>query len=872
MNKFTNALANWVVNSRWILFAIFMVLTVALFFVPQAGVNYDMTKYLPDDSQTRVSIELMQDEFGAAGTANVLVSNVAESKLGEVRAAIEKVDGVASVSFDKDNDFIAEEALSDGSKKPSAALFKVFFTESDYTDTTSKALTQIRENIAAGQFGAVSMNGGAVEAANSKDAIKGELSIILIIIIVVVLIILTLTSRSFLEPLVYLIVIGCAILLNMHTNAIMGDISYITQSISAIMLIALEMDYCIVLFSRFREERKTCDDPVEAMKRALSGSMLAVVSSACTVMAGLLALLCMDYKIGADVGLVLAKGVFISIIAVLFLMPAVILMLNKLLDKTRHRNFLPRMDRIAKFSVRTKYIIPIIFTCVVIVGIVLQDTVKFTFAADPSKAGSQAYTENQTIENNFGKQNSLVVLVPNNNLTEENKVFEKIKNIQLTVGDRTDYYISSSTGLTNTVYSDDAYVSVQEFYGLVNKSVNPEWTIGDDSSATIKLAEVNALFNQLTNKTADGKAPALNAIFALEKAIAAKEGLSIEQKEALLNKINTNETVVALKSAYNQLHGAKYDRMLFNIALDVNSESAERMIVEVKNILDESKFSDDYYIVNATDNLMETREVFAKDKLVTDIVIVVLILLIVLFSFGSFSIPLILVLTIQGAIWINLAISAIGGESVYFICYLLAMAIQMGATIDYGILLTERYVRFRKDHTKLCAMTRALNTSLPTILSSGLILILSAFIIHFISSLPLLSEIGLLIGRGALISVISILFVLPQLLILFDKVIEKSAFRNLKFRVDECETVPVVDEPKALPQESKIEDDEDEEETSSRAKLAAAARNSKASNKTPTKSASVARLSTATKSAKLASSTTARRRVSVKISDDTEDI
>ncbi len=856
MNKFTNGLANWVVNSRWWLLGFFLVLSVALFFVPQAGVNYDMTQYLPDDSSTRASIEVMRDEFESAGTASVMVSNIDVNKIADMEKAITKVDDVSSVSY----------KLSEDNK---SVLFSIFFEESDYTDKTSQALDEIRNVLSSGDYGAISMNGAAVEAANSKKSIDSELSIILIIIIAVVLVILTLTARSYLEPLVYLIVIGCAILLNMHTNAIMGDISYITKSISAIMLIALEMDYCIVLFSRFREERKSCNDPVEAMKRALSGSFVAVVSSACTVMAGLLALVVMDYKIGADVGLVLAKGVFISILAVLFLMPSVILMLNKLLDKTQHRSFLPRMDGVAKFSLRTRLIIPIIFTCVVAVGIVLQHGVNFTYTADPSKAGTQSYTENKAIETNFGKQNSLVVLVSNNNIEAERDIFEQIKSISSVKGDETIYYINSATSLTSTTddQTANAYTLLTrgEFYNIINADVTPPLEILNDS-------QIDSVYDALGKTNSRDTEYLINVIHYV-KAHLEDLGVNDLFKEAIKN----SPKLQLLENAYASLHGDKHDRMLFNITLDVDDETAIKVIDKVKEILNNSVFKDDYYIVNATANLVETEKVFAKDKLITDIVIVVLILLIVLLSFGSFSIPLLLVLTIQGAIWINLAISAVAGEAVYFICYLLAMAIQMGATIDYGILLTERYVRFRKDHTKLCAMTRALNTSLPTILSSGLILILAAFIIHFISSIPLLAEIGLLIGRGALISVISILFVLPQLLILFDRIIEKSSFRKLKFR-EEGEPAPVVVEPEKVETKDINDEDDDldsEDESSSKAMLVQKAK-STTSRRTAATRSKAATTKTSGKAPSKApakkTGTTGARRVTVKVSKDTEDV
>ena len=258
-------------------------------------------------------------------------------------------------------------------------------------------------------------------------------------------------------------------------------------------------------------------------------------------------------------------------------------------------------------------------------------------------------------------------------------------------------------------------------------------------------------------------------------------GLNVLIQDGIL----TSPKLALLEKAYTSLHSDKHDRMIFNINLDVPDETAIKVIEKVKDILNDSVFKDDYYIVNATANVIETDKVFAKDKLVTDIVIVVLILLIVLLSFGSFSIPLLLVLTIQGAIWINFSINTIANDQLFFITYLVVMCIQMGATIDYGILMTSQYIANRKTMDKYDALQRTLYTSLPTIFSSGSILIIAPLLVGALSNIAIISEIGFLLCRGCLVSVFLIVLALPQILLLCDKLIEKTSLKTTFFKEEE---------------------------------------------------------------------------------------
>ena len=888
--KFFDNLAKFIVSARWYFFGIFIALTIAsVFLIPMVGVNYDMTKYLPDNSDTKVALKVMEDEFGASGTASILVENASVDQVEQLKIKIQEVDGVTNVVFD---------STSSSYYHDNNGLLKVFFANGDYEEETANAIAEIRTVCEEYQ---VALGGSAVDATTNRNAIGSEMTIILLIAVAIVLLILLLTSRSWLEPLVYLIIIGCAIVLNMGTNLLLGEISFITQSISTIMLIALEMDYCIVLCSRFREEQQKGLAPIEAMKKALSGSFLAIIASSLTVIAGLVALMFMDFSIGFDIGAVLAKGVLLSIFAVLFFMPSIILMLSRALQKTAHRSFLPKMDKIATFAHKTRFVIPALFLCLVITGVVLQSGVQFSYVVDSAKEGSQLQIETSKIEEAFGKQNSLVVMVTKGDTAREYELYNNIVNIEidgekyinsssgivatqlytslskndliktygLTETVTTDIYTTLNRAETENIYvielldylkvnsgtisniatskqayvdnvfnqfsaisfgantidlyqnltpenakiaynlSDAGYTTLSAIYTNMNATTLPNYAILqilyaqniDNYQTSLQSLMVSAPFTSLTvAQIVDSQNLPENVVKQIFTTFGKTESETIINAQLIqaLHNVNsaTNKTIIQTIAENTQAQvtagivqaeyarslfvSENYSRMIFNLNLSVDDEKAISFINKLNTVLADSGY-ENYYIANNTSNMLETMNVFKTDRIKTDLITVIAILLIVLLTFRSLSIPVILVLTIQGAIWINLGISNLAGENVFFVCYLLAMAIQMGATIDYGILLTDRYTRFRKDHNKVDSLKMALNTSITTVLTSGLILILAAFTIHFVSSTPLISEIGLLIGRGALISVIAILFVLPQLLLLFDKVIEKTTLKQKFF-------------------------------------------------------------------------------------------
>ncbi len=907
--NFTSKIANFVVKGRWYFLGVFVALAIASLIVfPMVGTNYDMTKYLPADSNTKIALEVMDEEFGSSGTASLVITNATVAQVQEVATRAEQIDGVKNALFFENASYYNVETR--------AGLIQIFFDHGNYDLETEQALNDLRD-LCDELNASAAFCGDSVDAAASKNAITSEVGIILIVAIIIMLGILFFTSRSWIEPLVYLIVIGVSILINMGTNIILGEISYITQSISAIMLMAIIMDYCIVLCSRYREESVKGGTPAEVMTRALAGSFNAILACSLTVLVGLVALCFMDFSIGLDLGLVLAKGVLISIFAVLFLMPSVILMFQKPMHAWEHKSFLPKLNKLGTFAYKTRWVMPIIMLCLIVGGVVLQQNVTYSYVVDNHLAGSQLAQDAQTVEDNFGKQNTLVVMVPRGKMDSELQILTDALN--LTIDDEGTLTINSASGFCSTAlamslnaeqiaqqFKLDAtavasvYVQLQKeptaslyaYEVLDVLQANPSIIRGsferkqaefDTQYATLAGIQISAspasefniytqgsylfmhskmststedlaifagiyaniLNKQVANLTDEDVLPAYAVIKGLESAgvlasyptlsaVMTNAGTQIyatytaqqatamglqadtvsqiwatygvaeggtlyacQLIEAMHTPVRADETILDMYSdavvaevgaSYQSKEAAEamyysenYARLIFNINAGVDDQKAIDTIIKLREKLDADYVGagiySEYFIVNSTQNVIDTMEVFETDRTRTDLITIIGVLVLILLLMRSVSIPVLLVLLIQGAIWINLAIGTFFGETIFFVCYLLAMVIQMGATIDYAILMTDRYVFFRKSQGKQEAIKSALNSAFPTVITSGAILIVAAYSIHFISTLPLLKSIGGLIGRGALISVLAVMFVLPSILVLFDKVVCKTTLK-----------------------------------------------------------------------------------------------
>ncbi len=361
-----------------------VLVVVALVMMPFVTTNYDLSKYLPSDLRTKQSLQIMEDEFGLSGSAQVVVTGVSLPQAAKIAEQIENIDGVESVlwldditDINQPLEYIGDD-VAGSFYTENSAQFSVLFEESDYSFSTGDAIEQIEQLLG----DEAAMAGPAINAKGLRESVGDEMVIIILIAVPLALLILILATRSWIEPLIYVVVIGVSVAINMGTNLILGEISYFTQMCTAILQFAISMDYSIFLLHRYEEERSRGLEPRDAMVNAIKSSFAALTSSCLTTVAGLVAIMFMRYTIGFDLGFVLAKGIVISLACVLFFMPAIVLLLTKLIDKTRHGKFMPSLGNVGKLGVKLRFILPFLFVIVIVPSFIAQNNNEFLYVKE----------------------------------------------------------------------------------------------------------------------------------------------------------------------------------------------------------------------------------------------------------------------------------------------------------------------------------------------------------------------------------------------------------------------------------------------------------------------------------------------------------
>lgn len=931
MNKIGNA----IVKARYVLLTLFAILVaVSAIFMTKVKINYDMTKYLDKDSSSSLSLEIMQDEFGSVGQCQVMVhaKDFTFEDATILKKKLDNVSGVASIIF-------AEESSDSNYYKTingeSYAIYKVFLTTGNFDKETYDTLDNIRDAISEYNNENTKikseLNGGAVSNEFLTNALDKDMAIILIIVAVVVLVILTIVSSSWIEPLIFAIIVGGAILINLGSNILLNHISYIgnsmsfiTKSIAAVMQLALSMDYAIVLLHSYKEQKSLCDNNNEAMAKAIAKSLAPVSSSSLTTVAGLVALMFMSFSIGFDVGLVLAKGIIISLLCVFLFMPSLLLIFDKLLVKTSHKSINEILihkneKRIAKFQKqgrkattfagfqkKTKYLIPAIATLLIIVGAALNFNSKYSFVLEASTDNNATVNiDNKKITDTFGTQNTLVVLLDKENYSysQEMKLInymdnyeykgEKIinskqglttygVNIPLTASEMSAIFSSKGIPLNenivtnlydimksyNIIFSEKA--TLEQVINFLNTGVNnidgitllcseieknldtsykqiqslglyttediynpdapiimqyQQLTQGHDNGILTKEQEeqyqkLTPLFTTLSLKQIVDTYPFIPQSVAQELTKNGDQYNYVVVASASINNIPTlfaesvndkyantiNAYSLNIKEAYKSLTSDNYIRVIFNMNMPISGDDSFNAINELTDELYDNEDYKGIQIVSETFVYSQIKDVYNNDIVIVNLISFFSILLIIAITFKSYFIPILLTVLIQGAIWVTMGISTIFGQEIFFICYIVVMCVQMGATIDYAILLTTNYKQNRKTMNHINAMGKAMNSSLMTIFTSGSILILATLIIGLVSKVKIISDLGLLLSRGCAISVFAIILCLPQFLILFDKVIEKTTWKTKFYNNSSMEFDEITINENAI-LESKKQDD-----------------------------------------------------------------
>lgn len=739
-------IATFIVDRRNLFFLLYAL--ALIFSIVASGwvkVENDITTYLPADTETRQGLTVMNDNFTTFGTARVMVSNVTYDTATDLASTIEDVDGVYSVEFDDTADHY----------KQASALYSVTFDGTSTDDISLQALDGIREALA-GYDTYIDTEVGQDMSAD----LASEMDVILVIAAVIIVVVLTLTSRSYAEVPVLILTFGAAALLNMGTNFLCGTISFISNSVTVILQLALAIDYAIILCHRFSDEHET-KDTREACIAALSKAIPEISSSSLTTISGLAALAFMHFGIGRDMATVLIKAILFSLLSVFTLMPGLLMVFSKKIDATRHRKLIPQITFLGKFDVATRFIIPPIFVVVVIIAAVLANQCpycySFTDLVTPKQSVSQI--AHQKIKNTFGNNNMVAIIVPKGNYDAERQILQQLEACP---------EVDSAQGLANTE-AQDGYMLAD---AVTPRQLSEIAGIDYEGAEALYVAYAvdNSQYGSVLSGIGDYKVPLFDMFMFLQKEM--KDGnitLEGEMQDTL------DDLFDQLNWAQVQLQSDKYSRMVVYLTLPEESDETMDFLTTMHDIIGQY-YSGDYYVVGNSTNVKDLSGSFVQDNVLISILSALFVVLILLFTFQSVGLPILLILVIQGSIWMNFAIPTLQDQPLYFLGYLIVNAIQMGANIDYAIVISSHYTELKKEMPIQKAMITALNQAFPTIFTSGTILAVAGALIGVMTTNPVIAAIGTCLGRGTVISILLVLAVLPQILLVGDSIVERTSF------------------------------------------------------------------------------------------------
>lgn len=713
-------------------------------------VNNDITSYLPDTSETRVGLDLMNDQFITYGSGSIMLENVTFEKAEQIASELEEIDGVTTVKVENDED----------SYKNGSALLTVTFDGEEDDQISKDAMAAIKEKLEPYDEYINSAVGNS-----SSETIAAEMQTVVVIVLVIIIGVLFFTSHTYMEIPVLLMTFGMAALLNMGTNFIFGEISFVSNSIAVVLQLALAIDYAIILCNRYTEERVNMDAR-DAVVTALSKAIPEISSSCLTTLSGMVAMMLMQFKLGFDLGIVLCKAIFFSIFVVFTLMPGLLMSFSPLIDKTHHRNFVPNITAVGKFDVKTRFVVPPIFAVILVAGFIFSNQTNYVYGYSTLST----YTKNATqiaeekIDETFGSNNMMAIIVPAGSYDKEHQLLERIEEMP---------QVESTMGLAN-IEAMDGYV--------LTDSLTPRQfaELTDMDIEVVQLAyaayaadqeDYGQIVGSITSSTVSNYSVPLIDMFTF--IYDEKEAGYVNLDDDLNDKIDDLHD--QLDDAKKQLKTDDYSRMLVYANVPEEGEETFKFLDELHAVVQEF-YPENSYIVGDSTSDYDLSSVFSTDNLMVSILSFLFVLVILVFTFKSAGLPVLLLAIIQGSIWINFSVPVLMDTNIFFLSYLIVSSIQMGANIDYAIVISSRYTELKKSMSIKDAMVETLNQAFPTIITSGAILAIAGLLIGFLSSDVAISSVGICLGRGTLISIGLVMFVLPQILLLGDVIIEKTSF------------------------------------------------------------------------------------------------
>ena len=745
--SFTHKLATFIVDKRNVFFVLYIIAVIfCVFSFNWVNIENDVTKYLPQDTETSQGLVAMNENFVTIGTAQIMVSNVTYETACDLYDQIVKVDGVAAVVFDDTVEHYTK----------ASALYDVNFTAGNFDEASLDALSQL-EDLLSGYDTSIYTSVGYDE-----NAMLGqEMLTILIVASIIVIVVLILTSRAYMEVVVLLITFGVAALLNMGTNFIYGTISFISNSVAVVLQLALATDYAIILCHRFTDEYET-KDVRESAIAALSKAIPEIGGSSLTTVSGLAALAFMKFTVGLDMSMVLIKAILLSLLSVFTLMPGLLVLFSPLLDKTRHKRLLPNVSFIGKFAVKTRRVVPVLFVFVLIGAFYLSSNCPYVYSFTDLK--SEKMTERQhayfRIKDTFGVSNMAAVIVPSGNYEAEAKILEEFNACP---------EVKSTMGLSG--------IEAMNGYALT-EALNPrelsELT-GLDYEVmqllyTVYAAEHNQ-YGEILAGLDEYRVPLFDMFMYLKDQMEVNNITLSGEDQATITDMFSQ-----LEMARNQMQSDHYSRMVVYLNLPEEGQETYDFLQKMRDIIGQY-YEGDYYIMGNSTSSRDLASSFITDNLLISILSALFVIVVLLFTFQSAGLSLLLIVVIQGSIWINFSIPTLLHEPLYFLGYLIANAVMMGANIDYAIVISSYYLEYKAIMHHKEAIVYAVNAAFPTIFTSGTIMASAGLLIGNLSAQPVVSIMGTCMGRGTLISMFLVLFVLPAFLVLGDSIINRTSFK-----------------------------------------------------------------------------------------------
>ena len=666
-----DGLTRGITRHKKLVIAVFLVAAViSAVLILGVSVNYDLTDYLPEDSESTIALDLMYEEFGS-GVPNtrVMVQNLTLTGAVEMKEKIAQAPGVTGVMWlDDTQDMSTPIELMDSATveqywHDGTALYQVTIEEGRESEAVAALYEMLGSDVA--------ISGNSANTASMQNLVVSEVVGAASILIPIIIIILLLTTTSWISPALFLLTIGVAVLINMGTNVVFGEISFVTQSVSPILQLAVSLDYAIFLLNSFGRHRQEVDSSETAMRLAIKESFSSIAASAATTLFGFMALMFMRFGIGSDLGLNLMKGIVLSYVSVMVFLPALALASVKLLDKTSHRPIIHTGKRLGRALVKVRIPALILVLIAVIPCYLAQTRADFLYGNGTPDTRTDYGRDTVAINEEFGESNALVLLVPRGDPGAEAKMAEELAGI-------------------------DHVTSVLSYAGTVG---------------------------------------------------AVPEGF-------------LDESIVS------QFYSDGYARIIMYTDTSEEGDEAFAVVEQVRATAD--KYYSESWLCGQSANLYDMRDVVTADSTLVNWIAIGFIFLTLLVTFKSATLPFILLFVIEAAIWINLSVPYFADQPLVYIGYLVINTVQLGATIDYAILMTNGYTANRRTMGKREAVVATLNTNFESVLTSGVILTAAGLCLGFVSSLQVVAELGILLARGTVLSMAMVVLALPALLMLFD--------------------------------------------------------------------------------------------------------